>query len=159
MVFAVCITGARNNFSKFALSRTQTIMEHPLEQCRINQKEFLETCPESLRGFHAVTFRIGNATYVYHQLAYDTSDEILRTYYEEWLEGLPPGIKEDMKTKGFERGKNALPFTRYVNERNDIGMNEWMQAHLSAEDYAVYKQRQQSYKDSIEADTEETPES
>jgi protoporphyrinogen oxidase len=51
---------------------------------------------------------------------------------------LPANIKKDMKLKGFEACKMMLPFTRYVNERQDIGMGEWMKHHLSAEDYEYY---------------------
>jgi len=44
-----------------------------------------------------------------------------------------------MKKQGFEACKSTLPFTRYVNERRDIGMDEWMKQHLSEEDYKTYK--------------------
>ena len=36
-----------------------------------------------------------------------------------------------------------VPFTRYVNERTDIGMDEWMKDHLSSEDYKNYKKSEQ----------------
>ena len=109
-------------------------MTHPLEKCRKEQEKFLKECTENQREFHAAIFRIGNAAYRYHRLAEETSEKILRSYYPEWLEGLPPGIKDDMKKKGFEECRTMLSFTRYVNERNDIGMDEWMKEHLSDED-------------------------
>ncbi|MDR1340419.1 MAG: hypothetical protein LBK58_10260 [Prevotellaceae bacterium] len=62
----------------------------------------------------------------------------MKLYFNEWLEGLPANIKKDMKLKGFEACKRMFPFTRYVNERQDIGMGEWMKQHLSAEDYEYY---------------------
>jgi hypothetical protein len=46
-----------------------------------------------------------------------------------------------MEEKGFEYCKNVLPFTRYVNERSDIGMDDWMKEHLSEDDYKMYKKK------------------
>jgi len=34
-----------------------------------------------------------------------------------------------MRMLGFEACKTMIPFTRYVNERNDIGMRDWMQEY------------------------------
>jgi len=114
-------------------------MEHPDENCRKNQIEFLNQCPQNEREYHARIFRLGNAAFIYHQMAYDTSDTVLEVYYHEWLEGLPPNIKKSMKEHGFERCKSMLPFTRYVNERKDYGMDEWMREHLTEDDYREYK--------------------
>jgi hypothetical protein len=60
-------------------------------------------------------------------------------YFDEWLCGLQENIKDIMRSKGFEGCKTILPFTRYVNERNDVGMDEWMKENLSDEDYKAYK--------------------
>jgi len=114
-------------------------MEHPDEKCRKKQAEILKDCPPEDREMHATLFRIGNATYIYHQIADDTSEKNKKLYYDEWLEGLPTNIKEGMKKLGFEKCKSVLSFTRYVNERNDIGMDEWMREHLTEEDYRAYK--------------------
>jgi len=114
-------------------------MVHPNEKIRKNQSDFLNQCPLNDREFHATLFRIGNAAYIYHQLACDTSDKMLESYYYEWLDGLPAKIKEYMKEQGFERCQSVLPFTRYVNERTDIGMDELMKEHLSKEDYKFWK--------------------
>lgn len=43
-----------------------------------------------------------------------------------------------MKQQGLAICKTALPFLRYVNEREGIGMDEWMKEHLSEEDYEYY---------------------
>ena len=110
-------------------------MIHPDSQCQKKQRDFLLQCPENEREFHAAMFRIGNASFIYHQLANNTSEKTLKAYYLEWLERLPPNIQKDMKKKGFDCCKNVLPFTRYVNERKDIGMDEWMREHLSEKDY------------------------
>ncbi|MCW3789543.1 hypothetical protein [Plebeiibacterium sediminum] len=111
-------------------------MEHPIEKYRKSQKEFLKNCPESQRKFHEYMFRIGNATYAYHNRAIKEVDEDRqREYYKEWLEGLPENLKKDMKEKGFDGCKTALPFTRYLNERTDVGMTDWMKEHLSEADF------------------------
>ena len=44
--------------------------------------------------------------------------------YEEWLEGLPDNVSRGMAAKGFEECRTLLSFTRYVNERHDVGMEE-----------------------------------
>jgi hypothetical protein len=113
-------------------------MKHPNADCQRKQEEFLKSCPEEEREFHARLFRYGNAAYTYHQQACSTSEKRQREYYEEWLQGLTPDIATDMKTKGFEQCKKMLPFTRYMNERNDYGMRDWMKEHLSEEDYNYY---------------------
>eukprot|EP01029_Cantina_marsupialis_P031095 TRINITY_DN8750_c0_g1_i1.p1 TRINITY_DN8750_c0_g1~~TRINITY_DN8750_c0_g1_i1.p1 ORF type:complete len:123 (-),score=19.27 TRINITY_DN8750_c0_g1_i1:38-406(-) len=111
-------------------------MKHPLLEKQKSQEEFLKNCPEDQREFHQYMFRVGNASYIYHTQATNAIDEkTLRKYYEEWLEGLPHNIKIDMQKKGFDACKTCVPYTRYVNERSDIGMNEWMKEHLSEEDF------------------------
>lgn len=115
-------------------------MKHPDPKCQEAQDEFLRNCPPEEREFHARFFRIGNAAYRYHQLANTPKNEdSMKLYYEEWLNGLPPHISADMRARGFEYCKAALSFTRYVNERTDIGLEEWMKEHLSEEDYNAFK--------------------
>lgn len=122
-------------------------MKHPNAECQKMQEDFLKNCPKEDREFHARLFRYGNAAYTYHQLAKaPRNKDSLKFYYEEWLQGLPPNIATDMKKKGFEGCKMALPFTRYVNERTDIGMDEWMKEHLSDDDYSYYKKNGESAK-------------
>ena len=88
-------------------------------------------------------FRWGNAAYRYHQLASSIGYDRLKFFYEEWLQGLPADVSADMRRLGFEGCKTMVPFTRYVNERTDIGMDEWMKDHLSSEDYKNYKKSEQ----------------
>lgn len=117
-------------------------MKHPNPTCQKSQEDFLNSCPEEEREFHAQFFRIGNATYIYHEQAAFTCEKRLREYYAEWLQGLPANIAGDMKKKDFEQCKNIFPFTRYVNERNDIGLRDWMREHLSQEDYDYFLKEQ-----------------
>ena len=51
---------------------------------------------------------------------------------------LTDNMKKDMQRKGFEACKSILPFTRYVNERCDIGMDDWMKNHLSDDDFKAW---------------------
>lgn len=111
-------------------------MEHPNKEQRDNQKAFLESLPEHEREEHARLFRFGNASYRYHQMAQEM--EPTENDFEEWLEGLPILIARDMRSKGFEKCKGVVSFTRYVIEKNDIGMDEWMKQNLNKEDYKVY---------------------
>ena len=43
-----------------------------------------------------------------------------------------------MKIMGFELFKGIISFSRYVMEKNDIGMDKWMQNNLSEDDYDEY---------------------
>lgn len=110
-------------------------MKHPNPEKQKSQEEFLKNCPEEERELHAQIFRTGNAMYVYHMEAMKVKEKDLIFYYQEWLQGLPPNISEDMKKLGFEYCKTVLPFTRYVNERLDNGLNDWLREHLSKEDF------------------------
>ncbi len=111
-------------------------MKHPNKEQQENQKKFLETIPEEQREEHALLLRFGNASYSYHQGA--QALEPSEDDYKEWLEGLRENIRRDMEIKGFEGCKGVVSFTRYVNEKNDIGMLEWMKNNLSAEDFKAY---------------------
>lgn len=115
-------------------------MEHPIYKYRKAQAEYLSLLPEEERENKAREFRIGNASYIYHQQAIPIQEDRLIMYYKEWLEGLPPNISHHMKMLGLETCKTILPFTRYVNERNDIGMRDWMKEHLSASDFNYWQE-------------------
>ena len=102
-----------------------------------NQAKFLAQLPEEQREEHARLFRFGNASYVYHTRAEE--QEPTKEDFIEWLEGLPKNIREDMERKGFDSCMGVLSFTRYVMEKNDIGMDEWMEQNLSKEDFKAYR--------------------
>ncbi|MGB3655533.1 MAG: hypothetical protein WBA41_30590 [Rivularia sp. (in: cyanobacteria)] len=111
-------------------------MKHPNKKQRENQLKFLAELPEEEREEHARLFRFGNASYIYHQQA--EKQEPTEKDYKEWLDVLPDNIKRDMKSKGFEACKSVLSFTRYVMEKNDVGMKQWMKENLSTNDYSEY---------------------
>ena len=65
--------------------------------------------------------------------------ELLQAYFEEYLEGLPhDGLRRAEKEGGLDKAKKSFPFRRYVLERHDIGMDEYLRQHLSEEDYAFH---------------------
>ncbi len=111
-------------------------MKHPNPETQKQQEKFLKRCPEEKREQREYMFRVGNAIYIYHQLAcQDKDDETLKIYYNEWLEGLTENFRKNMEWQGFEFCKTTLQFKRYVNERTDIGLIDWMKEHLSDKDF------------------------
>ncbi len=70
-----------------------------------------------------------------------SANELLNIYFEEYLDGLPTErVRAGERARGLEEAKRSWPFRRYVLERNDLGMDVFMQQNLSKEDYACYKQ-------------------
>tara|TARA_R110002153_G_C13154519_1_gene482373 strand:+ start:341 stop:709 length:369 start_codon:yes stop_codon:yes gene_type:complete len=113
-------------------------MEHPNKEQRENQAKLLAQLPEEHREEQARLLRFGNAAYIYHHKAEELEPTELD--FGEWLEGLPKNVRSDMEMQGFELCKGVVSFTRYVMEKNDIGMGEWMERNLSTEDYEVYRE-------------------
>lgn len=65
--------------------------------------------------------------------------ELLKVYWEEYLVGLPhDGLRRSEKEAGLDKARNSFSFRRYILERHDIGMDEYLQQHLSEEDYAFH---------------------
>jgi hypothetical protein len=112
-------------------------VKHPEEKCNISQAEFLANCPADQRRFHELLFSYGNSAYIYHQQGKDF--EPSKHDFEEWLEGLPENVRKEMQNKGFESCKNMLSFTRYIMEKNDVGMAEFIKQKMGSEDYAEYQ--------------------
>lgn len=110
-------------------------VKHPLEQKNINQENFVQSVSENEREFHELLFSYGNAVYIYHSLDIEPTLQD----YEEWLEGLDEVIRIDMEKKGFEKCKTILSFTRYVRERKDIGMEEFVKEKMGIEEYEKYQ--------------------
>lgn len=119
-------------------------MEHPNREQRENQAKLLEQLPEERREEQARLLRFGNAAYIYHRQAENL--EPTEEDFKEWLKGLPKDVREDMEIQGFELCKGILSFSRYVMEKNDIGMGEWMKQNLSEEDYNAYCERDKTFK-------------
>lgn len=112
-------------------------VKHPLPHCNMQQEELIANCPEDQRRYHILLFNHGNASYRYHNAAKDANPT--RTDYEEWLEGLPANIRAHMEKSGFEYCKTVLSFTRYVNEKNDLGMDEYVKLLMGDDLYNEYR--------------------
>ncbi len=110
-------------------------VKHPLEQMNINQENFIQNVSENEREFHELLFSYGNAVYIYHSLDIEPTLQD----FEEWLDGLDEVIRLDMQNKGFENCKSVLSFTRYVRERKDIGMEEFVKEKMGIEDYEKHQ--------------------
>lgn len=66
--------------------------------------------------------------------------ELLAIYFNEYLDGLPhDGLRDAERTRGLDEAKRSFPFRRYVLERHDVGMDEFLRQHLSAEDYEFHR--------------------
>ncbi|ALU28482.1 hypothetical protein NWE55_16800 (plasmid) [Myroides albus] len=111
------------------------VVKHPLDEISKNQQRFIDSVSEQDKEYHSLLFSYGNSVYIYYQI------EIEPTLidYEEWLEGLSHEIKTEMQTKGFEECKTILSFTRYVLEKSDIGMEEFVKQKMGIEKYNQYK--------------------
>lgn len=110
-------------------------VKHPLDKCNTMQESFLENVSEELKEFHSLMFSYGNATYLYHNLPVEPTLQD----FNEWLGGLDGNIKKDMEKRGFEACKGVLSFTRYVREKRDIGLDEFVMEKMGKEDYEKYK--------------------
>jgi len=110
-------------------------VKHPLEECNIEQENFISKLPEKDKEYHGVLFSYGNASYLYHNLPIEPTFED----YTEWLEGLQENIRKDMHSKGFEGCKNILSFTRYVREKRDIHMEDFIIEKMGIIEYDKYR--------------------
>lgn len=111
-------------------------MKHPNKKQRENQAKILAELPKEEREEHARLFRFANAAYTYHTQAKTFNPT--QTDFEEWLTGLPEKVRNHMEIIGFGLCKDVISFQRYVLEKNDIGMDEWMKKNLSIDDYNEY---------------------
>jgi hypothetical protein len=113
-------------------------IKHPSNHCNIEQEEFLAKCPEDQKRFHELLFNHGNAVWRYHSESsqYTPTPED----FKEWLEGLPNNIRADMLKKGFNQCKTILSFTRYVNEKNDVGMEAYIKNLFGEDLYNEYRE-------------------
>lgn len=113
------------------------VTTHPQEAVNKRQEEFLQKCPKESKRFHELLFSYGNATFRYHDQA--KSYQPTETDFQEWIAGLPENIARTMCAKGFEGCKSVLSFTRYVNEKNDNGMEDYIVNVMGVMNYGEYK--------------------
>lgn len=113
-------------------------MTHPDEERNQAQAEFLERCAPEDRRFHELMFMVGNATYRYHQSAQDLDPS--EADWKEWIDGLNEPFKSGMIKEGFTKGKGILAFTRYVMEKHDVGLDEYLREHINSKDLDEFNQ-------------------
>lgn len=113
-------------------------MKHPLPECNDAQRAYLARCKAEDRRSHELMFMVGNATYVYHQKARQYEPTVKD--WEEWLSGLDEPIKRGMKEKGFESCGSVLSFNRYVNEKNDLGLEAFVKDKIGETHWNEYQQ-------------------
>jgi len=112
-------------------------VKHPVENCNNSQTELVANLPEDKRHSQELFFNYGNAAYRYHAQANEYKPTL--TDFEEWLQGLPANIRADMQTRGFDYCQTTIPFTRYVNEKNDFGMEEYIKSLMGEDLYTEYR--------------------
>jgi hypothetical protein len=106
---------------------------HPFKKNHQAQLEFLRSLPEGMRAYHARLFRLGNAAYRYQQLA---EGKVTEEDFQDWLAGLPEKMRHVVAREGFKNSKSVLGLRRHALERRDLGYDAFMQATVSAEDWA-----------------------
>lgn len=112
------------------------IPRHPDEACHQNQKELLARQENHAeRARIAQLLRWGNATYCY----YHHEADVTETDYLEWLEGLPARTQATMRALGHTGLRESLPLRRYVLEKNDIGISDFLKILLSPYDWQAYQ--------------------
>ena len=113
-------------------------MTHPDPERNKAQAEFLAHCAPEDRRFHELMFMVGNATYRYHLAAKDLDPS--EADWKEWIDGLNEPFKSGMIKEGFEKGKGILAFTRYVMEKHDFGLSDYLKENIDAKDLEEFNQ-------------------
>ena len=112
-------------------------VKHPNPAKNKAQEAMLAQFPEAEKRFQELFFSYANAVYRYHQAA--AAHEPSHQDYEEWLEGLPENVSRDMAAKGFEWCRTVLSFTRYVQEKNDVGLEAYVRGLMGDQEYQEHK--------------------
>lgn len=100
------------------------------------QQSVLESLPEEAREQTAFMFRTGNvAAHFYNESEAEPTEED----FMDWLGGLDVDLARKFGQQGFEKHRTSLPLRRHAAERNDMGLDEYMKAHLSEQDFARWQ--------------------
>lgn len=110
-------------------------VKHPIEELNRNQQNFIDSLPDDQKDYHSLLFSYGNAAYRYYNLKVEPTKED----YDEWLQGLEGHFKIDMERNGFENCKSILSFARYVREKRDIGLEDFILDVMGKKDYENFK--------------------
>lgn len=74
-------------------------------------------------------------------IAYSMQSEAERRYFDEWLNTMPKPFQATFRSRGYEMCRDEWEFRRFVAEQNDEEIGEYMQRHLSADDYRVWQKQ------------------
>lgn len=110
---------------------------HPDPSCAKSQADFLASCRPEEKHINELLFKYGNVVIHYHQKSGEFKPS--HSDWKEWIEGLGEPMKTHFRNDGFEKCKGVLSFTRYVNEKNDIGLVEFVKQHMDPKEYAEIK--------------------
>lgn len=109
-------------------------VKHPLEECNKQQQETVDAAePEKKRELELL-FSYGNTVYRYHSIEITPQIED----FSEWLSGLPEPVARNFNEKGFDGCKGVLSFRRYVREKRDIGLEEFIKKTMGKELFKEY---------------------
>ena len=111
---------------------------HPLDHCHQAQLESLALLSPADRPAVAQLLRFGNAAYCYYHFH---EVEVTEADFLEWLEAVPARPQAALRALGFEENKRTLALRRYVLEKNDVGLSEYLRGVLSADDWQAYQQQ------------------
>lgn len=113
-------------------------MKHPDPDRNLAQEKYLRECSPEERRFLELSFKVGNATFNYHLQAKKFSPT--EKDWLEWLEGLPGTVRAEMRSRGFQGCQTVLSFTRYVNEKNDVGLEEYLRQNIDPADLKEFNE-------------------
>ena len=74
--------------------------------------------------------------------------------FAHWLEGLPEQMRQAMQRDGFEKCRSSWPLQRHALEWRDRGYNDFMQRHLSPDDWAYEQSMREESNSPRKADAE-----
>lgn len=111
-------------------------IEHPQEHFRKAQVSFLSKLQGQERKSQYFLFCIGNACYRYYQQA--NQAEITVDDFEFWLSGLPIDKANKFREEGLKEHRDHLALHRSINERKDLGLDEYLKNILKPDDFEAY---------------------
>jgi hypothetical protein len=79
--------------------------------------------------------KIGLAAKQYYEQA---EEYVSLPVYNEWITCIEDPLKTHFSKIGFDKGKTAIPFLRFVMEKNDIGLDAFMQSNLSEDEWIYW---------------------
>ena len=115
-------------------------VSHPWPEQKKNQELMLTQFEGKEKRSHELFFSYGNAAFIYHRQGLDNVNE---EYFEMYLESLikrgDTKLASHFKEIGFLNSVTSVPFTRFVQELNDVGLEKFIIDRMGIDDYKEYK--------------------